>query len=316
MIKKLFFTAALLVPGLAYGADPSANLPIQIVPAGPAVPAPAVAAGFTTAAINYDFSAPFYATRSNWLDCAGASSPQLWLAWGGFGGNIAGPCSAILQETDPASGLPALHMYWQDGFYNSSKLAQGVHLQTCDSAQPCVGNHIPANAYFEVTARFDSPTPNGTMDLWSYTTNGTSIEWDGIEVWASNTDAGSALHNNENNYNTGIWNATAPPGIPGGIDYTQYHKWAWRVTSNGTSDAFWCSYVDDQPNGCQSWSPTAKELTGLEQILQLSVSMSCRGTTPPCNNGRQINVWISRVRVFSCAGLNSGAKCFTSSANP
>jgi hypothetical protein len=36
MIKKLFFIAALLVPGLAYG-GPSANLPVQIVPAGSGV---------------------------------------------------------------------------------------------------------------------------------------------------------------------------------------------------------------------------------------------------------------------------------------
>src|SRR5712672_250684 len=78
MIKKLFFTAALLVPGIAYGADPSANLPIQIVPAGPAVPAPAAAAGFTTRVLHSDFTSPAYADTSTWLQCAGASSPIWW----------------------------------------------------------------------------------------------------------------------------------------------------------------------------------------------------------------------------------------------
>jgi hypothetical protein len=34
MIKKLFFLAALLVPDLAYAANPSADLSVQIVPAG------------------------------------------------------------------------------------------------------------------------------------------------------------------------------------------------------------------------------------------------------------------------------------------
>lgn len=33
MIKDLFFTAALLVPGLAYAGNPSADLSVQIVPA-------------------------------------------------------------------------------------------------------------------------------------------------------------------------------------------------------------------------------------------------------------------------------------------
>jgi hypothetical protein len=32
MIKQLFFTAALLVPGLTYGGNPSADLSVQVVP--------------------------------------------------------------------------------------------------------------------------------------------------------------------------------------------------------------------------------------------------------------------------------------------
>jgi len=38
MIKKLFFMAALLMPGLAYGANPTAGLSVQIVPAGTCQP--------------------------------------------------------------------------------------------------------------------------------------------------------------------------------------------------------------------------------------------------------------------------------------
>ncbi len=86
MIKKLFFAAALLAPGLVYAADPSANLSVEIVPAGsdPAVPAQAAAAGFTTLAANFDFvnnTMCVYDGRSpacvaaspttNWLDCTG-----------------------------------------------------------------------------------------------------------------------------------------------------------------------------------------------------------------------------------------------------
>src|ERR1700730_16567866 len=81
MIKKLFFMAALLAPGLAYGGNPSADLTGQIVPAGsgPPVPAPAAAAGFTTLAGNFDFSQPLYATQSNWLDCPTSSGNRmLW----------------------------------------------------------------------------------------------------------------------------------------------------------------------------------------------------------------------------------------------
>jgi hypothetical protein len=116
MIKKLFFTAALLVPGLAYGADPSANLPIQIVPAA-AVPAAAQAAGFTTLIINDNFQDPSFASASAWLDCAGASSPKWWRAWVGFG-SIDGPCGAITQAVDPQNGQLALRLHWQDSYFS------------------------------------------------------------------------------------------------------------------------------------------------------------------------------------------------------
>src|SRR5215831_15560422 len=39
MVRELFYTAALLVPGLAYAGNPSADLSVQIVPAVPQVPA-------------------------------------------------------------------------------------------------------------------------------------------------------------------------------------------------------------------------------------------------------------------------------------
>src|SRR6516165_10414332 len=120
MIKKLLFSAALLAPGVASAGTPSATLPGQIVPAG-SVPAPAAAAGFTTTVLDYDFSQPFYANTANWLDCAGATTPQWWYAWVGFGaGPWGAPCSAISQATDPSSGLPALHMIWQDSYYNTT----------------------------------------------------------------------------------------------------------------------------------------------------------------------------------------------------
>src|SRR5690349_20905051 len=39
MLRKLFFTAALLLPGLAYGGNPSADLSVQVAPAGVTIPA-------------------------------------------------------------------------------------------------------------------------------------------------------------------------------------------------------------------------------------------------------------------------------------
>ena len=68
MIRKLFYIAALLLPGLAYGGSPSTDLSVEVVSSGAgiacdsgpnyngSVPAPAQAAGFTHCALNADFT--------------------------------------------------------------------------------------------------------------------------------------------------------------------------------------------------------------------------------------------------------------------
>jgi len=62
MLKELFSTAALLVPCIAYGADP--RLRVAAPGSAQSAPAGAVAAGFTTLALNSDFTKQL---RPNWL---------------------------------------------------------------------------------------------------------------------------------------------------------------------------------------------------------------------------------------------------------
>jgi hypothetical protein len=80
MLKKLFFLAALMTaPCLALAADPSANLSVQVVPAGSAnsvqcpvtAPAGAAQAGFTTMAFCNDFTQPI-------PNIAGTGLPADW----------------------------------------------------------------------------------------------------------------------------------------------------------------------------------------------------------------------------------------------
>jgi hypothetical protein len=119
MIKKIIFSLALLTltvapltPHLAYGQNPSTSFSDQVVPAGSdptppptggsdptpcdigppytgQIPNGAQVAGYTHCLMNLDFTqtASFtnsgvsynWATLSTWLNCAGASSPILWL---------------------------------------------------------------------------------------------------------------------------------------------------------------------------------------------------------------------------------------------
>jgi hypothetical protein len=114
MIKKLIFMAALLAPCLAYGQNPSsANLSVQVVSSGNgipcvygpnftgAIPEPAQKAGYTTCYANYDFSTAFMGNLSNWLDCAGASSP-LFFNTGYLNG--ATPCARYSIVSDTVNG--------------------------------------------------------------------------------------------------------------------------------------------------------------------------------------------------------------------
>ena len=94
--------AALLMPGLAHGANPTADLSVQIVPAGsaPAVPAAAQAAGFTTLALNADFSQPEYA-GSSWFDCGGSeNTDKVWHQDDQLYNDGFPPCSDIVQVND------------------------------------------------------------------------------------------------------------------------------------------------------------------------------------------------------------------------
>jgi len=107
MMKNLLFTAALLVPGLAYGQNPSADLSVQVAPPsagvacdyGPNTTLPTgtagtdlAASGFTHCVLNADFTDNSGATGGSgwvmnnpntWLNqCKGTTSWGLfWLMW-------------------------------------------------------------------------------------------------------------------------------------------------------------------------------------------------------------------------------------------
>lgn len=331
MFKKLsFMTALLLLSGIACGANPSATLSVQIVPAvsqSNNAPAPAAAAGFTNLIIDYDFtqSNP-WADRNSWLRChdgSGASNPLLYQDWIGFGGWQFPPCSNISQGTDPFGSL-ALHLHMDKAILDAmgceptncnNNVAPLSIVQTVDSAGN--GNVLPSNVYVEVIGLTRPSDPSMfrlDSDFWSYD-NGGGTEWDGIE-WYGFNHGFSTYHNNSSG------NVQQTNGDVS-LDQSAYHNYAWRVTSNGTSDGFFCTYLDNTPSSsspgnCISWFPTnnqaANPSPATVQILMGFVACS-DGVGPACPNS-SIDVWVQRLRVWSCGGINSGAKCFSSSANP
>ena len=92
MIRRLLLTALLLIPCVAYGADPGANLSVTVVPPSPTPPVPAAAAtaGFNTLALNSDFSQP---QPTGWFGCIGSGPGHIWYAGIEGGDTLAAPCS-------------------------------------------------------------------------------------------------------------------------------------------------------------------------------------------------------------------------------
>ena len=137
MIKKLLFTAALLVPGLAYGQNPSTNLSAQVVPAGsdpiacdigPAytgsIPAPAQAMGYTHCAANYNFTNSYFTTVSNWLACTddGTTFHLFWLK----PLNASVPCNRVNMISD--GGVQTFDLTFTPTDFNNN--AKALSLQS------------------------------------------------------------------------------------------------------------------------------------------------------------------------------------------
>jgi hypothetical protein len=325
MIKKLFFIAALLMPGLAYAGNPSANLPVQIVPpqSGPPVPAPAAAAGFTQLAINSDFSLPKYATLGNWLDCAGANPPEWWQGWIGveYGSHV--PCNStyIGQVSDdpgvPGTG-PVLHMHWDNALWQGYPNIVGNMIETTDTAA-----HVNPGKYFtffyeEITARAGNLGLNNGYNLWNTGADGHSIEFDGLEVSSGGTDANACVHNNVSGTVPCTFYASYPANHRG-IDYTQYHTYAWRITSDGSTDAQWCTYIDNVKDTCVGISPAAGQIAGditVATVPQLIVGNRGVNGPPPSVIG---DMYVKSVKVWTCPAWSPGnplAHCYSSSPNP
>ena len=319
MIKKLFFTAALVVPSLAYAGNPSADLAVQIVPAGSAVPAPAQAAGFTTLALNADFTQPFYATPSNWLACAGATNPQWWIGGAQTDGAHPPPCSAIRQANDPSTGQPVLDMTWLPS-YQVGNTAM-TEIWTVNQAPGTTRGTMYPFGYYEAVARI-VPMTNNTPDnqYFGFWTNDASngsaggIEYDAIET-RQNGVTDSCIHNwGQGGAGNCLWIGTPPPEVAGGYDATQYHKYAMRITGDGGKAIWMCNYVDDVFQGCVQANASGSQLTGQRNIPQLAVGAMSNNPGLPNTRFRQ-DLYVKSVRVWSCSDWQ-GSFCPSSSANP
>jgi hypothetical protein len=337
MIKGLFFTVALLAPGLAYGGNPSGDLSVEVVPASPngiacdigpaytgAVPPGAQAAGFTHCAANYDFTSSQFANPSTWLDVCGASAP-LWAAEKSDGVGNPAPCSAWSITTDGA--LQVLQMHWDPSFLNNSVWTTGMHTTVANPQQYGNVQDFPEGAYWQATFRntvgsFGTQANSGspfTMAWWSWQVPpaGSSgpIELDWLEVYAYGAPTGSPLcgavhcQAGTNGKDWGNGNPLhvadyAHPNIPlvDSYDPTVYQIVGSRVTNDGAKLEV-CQYLNNQFVSCGG--PLVYDAN---QVNNRSYAIMYDG--PQANDGfhpgQAQDLYVKGITIFACANWRTG----------
>jgi hypothetical protein len=334
MIKKVIFTAALLVPSLAYAGNPSANLTVQVVPAsngiacdiGPnytgSIPPGAQAAGFTHCAANYDFTDPFYTTLSNWLTCGGVFSPQWYVSEDGLPPASCPPdmTTQFQMVTDSASGKQALQMTYS----HITDWNAGIYDTKMSTVSP-FGNPNPPGALFpnsnytesvvrmvsNSTAQCPASQASGgclVSDSWSYSPNGVTAgaEWDFIEIYTNGASGGSGGRLPFGSGPSGL----AQVGRITGFDPTIYHNYGVRQTIDTNGFAGLCHYLDgsqitNDSTGappCTSGGPQPTDNWSARNEMIQEVGPQGSGAGQP----RLDEVYmVQRMTVWTCKDWNS-----------
>jgi hypothetical protein len=307
MINKLFFMAALLVPGLASAANPSADLSGQIVPSGPGLPAPAQAAGFTIQALNADFTVVGgpYSNTASFIDGCGATAAYRFYnrdGGNGGGGNVA--CSDTAITTD--GGVQVL------GVQAAAGATQALNFPGYYGKSDGLG--FPIGTYIEVVYRStlqsllqDGTYPSNPVAWWrvarGVTSNGTYPPNNWIEMDLHDTITG---RNQANNVAGGMidWGTmNYGPWTQWTADQSVYNKEGVLFTTNGSSDIWKCTFWNDVFTGCVNLPGTpiaAINFIQHDNQVTLTLGQISSGYVSP------ILVFVKSIKVWECANWQSG----------
>ena len=332
MIKKLFFSAALLAPGLAYGGNPTADLSVKIVPPTSAacgtVPADVATVGFTTVALCNDFTTAIpnavgTGLPSNWLNCDGTQAPvagNVWHLWALAGGGTTIDCATqIVQATDTNGGgglalkvaLSAAQLSTTNGYANLTSLA------TIPWPNYTGWNNTNswAHGYFEWTWRTEWDGGQGygvtanNLAFWSDHLNALPRwEPDWFETIYGCCDTGLVGHGSD---------ATLPQ-MRYNIDQSVYHTLGVLYTGNSSdANGALCTYIDGKFQACMTgvYAGGVSD-SSVRSTLQIWNAIECNAgfgdvtcQTPP--HFSYVNLWIKSIRVLTCSGGPSGDACLT-----
>ena len=299
MNKKLFFIAALLAPGLTYGADISAPLSGQVVSAGStsAVPAPAAAAGFTTQVLNADFTSAAWANPANYVVSCGATQsvsnqPSTWHFYSGLAFGSALPCSRTSIMTDPVFGNQTLRFQYLVSDYQT----------TYDGWLSFPSNFgktglLPNELYTRIVWRSDAGTINqqggsnvGHLAYWS-----TTMSYRTPKYWNDENFKESFANLQWKN---SLWEWPEQLVVSNSlqtVDMTQYHTMESLVTSDENTNVYECTWLDGTFIDCIHQSFIHSQ-TYSEHNRAVILALGVYGQ-PPVSN---MTAYIKSIEIYSC----------------
>ncbi len=300
----------------------SAAAPSTAVPPPPAggcgteaAPSQAVAAGFTTCAANFDFTASTgtgwqpsqYAfsgnvsTTANWLDCGGSNSA---LPWHSFVGSL--PCSQTSIVTDPTYGGQVMD-------FNAPGGSTGQNIYLVNSTNFYSGPETPGfpnGMYWEATVRDDTNSGQGGGGLYTWQVYQTA------PALAFNIDM---YPNGNGDQSSGAYPTVPQPGgyywsvsggtcyivptpcntlIPPGWSSITYHKYGFLITTDGSTHMYGCAFIDGVLQGCDVGNNVTSGNSGEYAQRNFFILQNDLYGTAPFS---AVNQYVKYIRVWTCA---------------
>jgi hypothetical protein len=301
LITQLLFAAALFLPSLAHGADPSANFSVQVVPpgSGPTVPPQAAAQGYTALALNADFS------KGIDIDCEGEGNETQAHQWyTGMQGVVntfqgAAGCGAGLNPAANPNGpimWPFVDPATKDTVLNirrtttpSTSTYQGNMgsilgrvAVTSLSYNQDHGTKYPINVYVECVERM---WPIDVMGMWSNCWGGGDLS-PGAEIDINEIHSSSSYGYGNPTALWWKWDECGGCAFGGGDILKvlpswrpdEYHKYGILLYQTSATNMHFCGYIDDIQIQCNDVTPSARELAqGSSWLLSMTTGNPCCG---------------------------------------
>jgi hypothetical protein len=273
---------------------------------------------------NSDFSTAFMGNTANWLSCAGAS-PVIWYNVQPEAGSGAAPCSDYAIITD--GGFQVLHQQytccgagtdWANGIPDS-------HLASTAGDATSPGTLYPSfGIYVTMTLRLGASTISSSCNSGS--SNCGLID---SYFWAPSDNQSTPFceQDMDESYSLGYFDlgtshtwsgATACPSNPSGtfnhfITLSSYHKIEYLLTSDGSTQAATCIWIDGTLSGCTTATagtgPVSHRQVAFFTIMGHEFGLGCDVGTSNCTTHPIIgarDAYIQNYEIFSCTSWASG----------